>query len=147
MFFYMYIGSYINNIYSLFMLPYLQKFTETIQDEIPGFKSVAVLNVKTGDIMISKIEDPSANIELVAPFYLEIYNQSKKNILLSNSNEDPIDQILITSEDEYHMIESSPEEKFITIVIVDIVKSNLMLAKTILTKHKSTIGKELDKNF
>lgn len=129
------------------MLSYLQNFTKTVKNEIPGFKSVTVLSTETGDVMVSESEDPSANMELVAPFYLEIYNQSKRNISLSNANEEPIDEILITSEDEYHIIESSPDEKFITIVVVDVVKSNLMLAKAILTKHKNTIDKELDKNF
>lgn len=129
------------------MLSYLQNFTKTVKNEIPGFKSVTVLSVETGDVMVSETEDTSANMELIAPFYLDIYNQSKKNISLSNANEEPIDEILITSEDEYHIIESSPDEKFITIVVVDVAKSNLMLAKAILTKHKNTIDKELDKNF
>lgn len=58
-----------------------------------------------------------------------------------------VDEILISTDDEYYVINISPDGKFVGVVIVDATKSNLALTRALLDKHKNTVGNQLDSDF
>lgn len=130
------------------MLSYLQEFAKTVKRETPGFKSISVISADSGDVIVSETAESNINLDLIAPFHLEIYKQAERSISSFDMKEGKIvDEILISTYDEYYVINISPDGKFVGVVIVDATKSNLALTRALLDKHKNTVGNQLDSDF
>lgn len=127
---------------------YLKEFASNVKKQLPGFMSVSIVLVRTGDVLVSKALNESICAKTSAVFQTEIYKQAVKSILEYDKGDcEEIKEILIISDNRIFLISTGSESEFLTILVVDSNISSLGVARAILDKNRKLICKDLEKDF
>ena len=121
---------------------FLNDFLNDIKNNISGFIAVAVTEIETGLSYGSLTADPSFDPEIASAYNLEVVKAKFKAISALGLNAD-IEDILITLTGQIHIIDISPNKKFMIYLAADSTKSNLGMTRAILKKYKGVLEKNL----
>lgn len=121
---------------------FLNVFLSEIKTNVNGFIAVAVTEIETGLSYGNVTVDPSFDPELAAAYNLEVVKAKLNAVKALNLNQD-IEDILITLTNQIHIIDISPNKKFMIYLAADSTKANLGMTRAVLKKHKLELEKNL----
>ncbi|MEN2401423.1 hypothetical protein GKZ90_0016655 [Flavobacterium sp. MC2016-06] len=121
---------------------FLNVFLNEMKTNVNGFIAVAVTEIESGLSFGNLTIDPGFDPELAAAYNLEVVKAKLNAVKALNLNQD-IEDILITLSNQIHIIDISPNKKFMIYLAADSAKANLGMTRAILRKHKSELEKNL----
>ncbi|KQO29902.1 hypothetical protein ASF10_05185 [Flavobacterium sp. Leaf82] len=121
---------------------FLNVFLNEMKTNVNGFIAVAVTEIESGLSFGNLTIDPSFDPELAAAYNLEVVKAKLSAVKALNLNQD-IEDILITLSNQIHIIDISPNKKFMIYLAADSAKANLGMTRAILRKHKLELEKNL----
>ncbi|MBO9582688.1 MAG: hypothetical protein J7574_00870 [Flavobacterium sp.] len=121
---------------------FLNVFLNEMKSNVNGFIAVAVTEIESGLSFGNLTIDPSFDPELAAAYNLEVVKAKLSAVKALNLNQD-IEDILITLSNQIHIIDISPNKKFMIYLAADASKANLGMTRAILRKHKAEVEKNL----
>lgn len=121
---------------------FLNVFLNEMKTNVNGFIAVAVTEIESGLSFGNLTIDPSFDPELAAAYNLEVVKAKLSAVKALNLNQD-IEDILITLSNQIHIIDISPNKKFMIYLAADASKANLGMTRAILRKHKADVEKNL----
>ena len=121
---------------------FLNVFLNEMKTNVNGFIAVAVTEIESGLSYGNLTADPSFDPELAAAYNLEVVKAKLSAVKALNLNQD-IEDILITLSNQIHIIDISPNKKFMIYLAADASKANLGMTRAILRKHKLELEKNL----
>jgi hypothetical protein len=121
---------------------FLNVFLNEMKTNVNGFIAVAVTEIESGLSFGNLAVDPAFDPELAAAYNLEVVKAKLNAVKALNLNQD-IQDILITLSNQIHIIDISPNKKFMIYLAADSTKANLGMTRAILRKHKSELEKNL----
>lgn len=121
---------------------FLNVFLNEMKTNVNGFIAIAVTEIESGLSFANLSLDPSFDPELAAAYNLEVVKAKLNAVKALNLNQD-IEDILITLSSQIHIIDISPNKKFMIYLAADSTKANLGMTRAILKKHKLELEKNL----
>lgn len=121
---------------------FLNVFLNEMKTNVNGFIAVAVTEIESGLSFGNLTVDPSFDPELAAAYNLEVVKAKLNAVKALNLNQN-IEDILITLSNQIHIIDISPNKKFMIYLAADASKANLGMTRAILRKHKADVEKNL----
>ncbi|PBJ11051.1 hypothetical protein [Flavobacterium sp. ACN6] len=121
---------------------FLNVFLNEMKTNVNGFIAVAVTEIESGLSFGNLTIDPGFDPELAAAYNLEVVKAKLNAVKALNLNQD-IEDILITLSNQIHIIDISPNKKFMIYLAADASKANLGMTRAILRKHKAEVEKNL----
>ncbi|MFH7015874.1 hypothetical protein [Flavobacterium sp. FlaQc-47] len=121
---------------------FLNVFLNEMKTNVNGFIAVAVTEIESGLSFGNLTIDPSFDPELAAAYNLEVVKAKLSAVKALNLKQD-IEDILITLTNQIHIIDISPNKKFMIYLAADSSKANLGMTRAILRKHKLELEKNL----
>ncbi|WET00914.1 hypothetical protein NYQ10_03285 [Flavobacterium johnsoniae] len=121
---------------------FLNVFLTEMKTNVNGFIAVAVTEIESGLSFGNLTIDPSFDPELAAAYNLEVVKAKLNAVKALGLNQD-IEDILITLSNQIHIIDISPNKKFMIYLAADATKANLGMTRAILRKHKADVEKNL----
>ncbi|OXA94995.1 hypothetical protein [Flavobacterium hercynium] len=121
---------------------FLNVFLNEIKTNVNGFIAVAVIEIQSGLSYGNVTVVPSFDPELAAAYNLEVVKAKINAVNALNLNQD-IEDILITLTNQIHIIDISPNKKFMIYLAADSSKANLGMTRAVLRKHKAELEKSL----
>ncbi|OCB76333.1 hypothetical protein B0A79_04940 [Flavobacterium piscis] len=121
---------------------FLNVFLNEMKTNVNGFIAVAVTEIESGLSFGNLTVDPGFDPELAAAYNLEVVKAKLSAVKALNLNQD-IEDILITLSNQIHIIDISPNKKFMIYLAADSTKANLGMTRAILRKHKLELEKNL----
>nr|WP_294784071.1 hypothetical protein [uncultured Flavobacterium sp.] len=121
---------------------FLNVFLNEMKTNVNGFIAVAVTEIESGLSFGNLTVDPSFDPELAAAYNLEVVKAKLNAVKALNLNQN-IEDILITLSNQIHIIDISPNKKFMIYLAADASKANLGMTRAILRKHKAEVEKNL----
>jgi hypothetical protein len=117
-------------------------FLTEMKTNVNGFVAVAVTEIASGLSFGNLSIDPNFDPELASAYNLEVVKAKLSAVKALNLNQD-IEDILITLSSQIHIIDISPNKKFMIYLVADSSKANLGMTRAILRKHKLELEKNL----
>lgn len=121
---------------------FLNVFLNEMKTNVNGFIAVAVTEIESGLSFGNLTIDPGFDPELAAAYNLEVVKAKLSAVKALGLNQD-IEDILITLSNQIHIIDISPNKKFMIYLAADASKANLGMTRAILRKHKADVEKNL----
>lgn len=121
---------------------FLNVFLNEMKTNVNGFIAVAVTEIESGLSFGNLTIDPSFDPELAAAYNLEVVKAKLSAVKALNLNQE-IEDILITLSNQIHIIDISPNKKFMIYLAADAQKANLGMTRAVLRKHKVELEKNL----
>ena len=121
---------------------FLNVFLSEMKTNVNGFIAVAVTEIETGLSFGNVTMDPGFDPELAAAYNLEVVKAKLSAVKALGLKQD-IEDILITLSNQIHIIDISPNKKFMIYLAADSTKANLGMTRAILRKHKLELEKNL----
>lgn len=121
---------------------FLNVFLNEMKTNVNGFIAIAVTEIETGLSYGNVTIDPGFDPELAAAYNLEVVKAKLNAVKALNLNQD-IEDILITLTNQIHIIDISPNKKFMIYLAADASKANLGMTRAVLRKHKLELEKNL----
>lgn len=121
---------------------FLNVFLNEMKTNVNGFIAVAVTEIESGLSFGNLTVDPGFDPELAAAYNLEVVKAKLNAVKALGLNQD-IEDILITLSNQIHIIDISPNKKFMIYLAADATKANLGMTRAILRKHKADVEKNL----
>lgn len=121
---------------------FLNVFLNEMKTNVNGFIAVAITEIESGLTFGNLTVDPSFDPELAAAYNLEVVKAKLSAVKALNLNQD-IEDILITLSNQIHIIDISPNKKFMIYLAADAQKANLGMTRAVLRKHKVELEKNL----
>jgi hypothetical protein len=121
---------------------FLNVFLNEMKTNVNGFIAVAVTEIETGLSFGNITVDSAFDPELAAAYNLEVVKAKLNAVKALNLNQD-IEDILITLSNQIHIIDISPNKKFMIYLAADASKANLGMTRAVLRKHKADLEKNL----
>jgi hypothetical protein len=121
---------------------FLNVFLNEMKTNVNGFIAVAVTEIESGLSFGNLTVDPSFDPELAAAYNLEVVKAKLSAVKALNLNQE-IEDILITLSNQIHIIDISPNKKFMIYLAADSSKANLGMTRAVLRKHKLDLEKNL----
>lgn len=121
---------------------FLNVFLNEMKTNVNGFIAVAVTEIESGLSFGNLSVDPSFDPELAAAYNLEVVKAKINAVKALNLNQN-IEDILITLTNQIHIIDISPNKKFMIYLAADASKANLGMTRAVLKKHKGELEKNL----
>ncbi|PIF31758.1 hypothetical protein CLU81_2264 [Flavobacterium sp. 9] len=121
---------------------FLNVFLNEMKTNVNGFIAVAVTEIESGLSFGNLTIDPGFDPELAAAYNLEVVKAKLSAVKALNLNQE-IEDILITLSNQIHIIDISPNKKFMIYLAADSTKANLGMTRAILRKHKLDLEKNL----
>ncbi|AWK03334.1 hypothetical protein HYN56_03490 [Flavobacterium crocinum] len=121
---------------------FLNVFLNEMKTNVNGFIAVAVTEIESGLSFGNLTVDPGFDPELAAAYNLEVVKAKLNAVKALGLNQD-IEDILITLSNQIHIIDISPNKKFMIYLAADASKANLGMTRAILRKHKADVEKNL----
>lgn len=121
---------------------FLNVFLNEMKTNVNGFIAVAVTEIETGLSFGNLTVDTAFDPELAAAYNLEVVKAKLNAVKALNLNQD-IEDILITLSNQIHIIDISPNKKFMIYLAADASKANLGMTRAVLRKHKADLEKNL----
>ncbi|GEM_PF-77454 len=122
------------------MSQFLERFSNNLKKNVPGFIAVAITEVKTGIVFYSLSADPDYDPELASSFYLEIIKTNLNSIYILKLKNQKIDTIVVNLTTQFHLIDLAENgEFFIYLALEDDGNGNLETAKSLLKQYKQEV--------
>jgi hypothetical protein len=121
---------------------FLNVFLNEMKTNVNGFIAVAVTEIESGLSFGNLTIDPSFDPELAAAYNLEVVKAKLNAVKALNLNQN-IEDILITLSNQIHIIDISPNKKFMIYLAADASKANLGMTRAVLKKYKLDLEKNL----
>ncbi|KRD11657.1 hypothetical protein ASE21_08110 [Flavobacterium sp. Root901] len=121
---------------------FLNVFLNEMKTNVNGFIAVAVTEIETGLSFGNITVDSTFDPELAAAYNLEVVKAKLNAVKALGLNQD-IEDILITLSNQIHIIDISPNKKFMIYLAADASKANLGMTRAVLRKHKADLEKNL----
>ncbi|ABQ03737.1 hypothetical protein [Flavobacterium johnsoniae] len=121
---------------------FLNVFLNEMKTNVNGFIAVAVTEIESGLSFGNITVDPAFDPELAAAYNLEVVKAKLNAVKALGLNQD-IEDILITLSNQIHIIDISPNKKFMIYLAADANKANLGMTRAVLRKHKADLEKNL----
>ncbi|OIV43501.1 hypothetical protein [Flavobacterium johnsoniae] len=121
---------------------FLNVFLNEMKTNVNGFIAVAVTEIESGLSFGNLTIDSAFDPELAAAYNLEVVKAKLNAVKALNLNQD-IEDILITLSNQIHIIDISPNKKFMIYLAADASKANLGMTRAVLRKHKAELEKNL----
>ncbi|MCD9576099.1 hypothetical protein [Flavobacterium soyae] len=121
---------------------FLNVFLNEMKTNVNGFIAVSVTEIETGLSFGNITVDSAFDPELAAAYNLEVVKAKLNAVKALNLNQD-IEDILITLSNQIHIIDISPNKKFMIYLAADATKANLGMTRAVLRKHKADLEKNL----
>lgn len=121
---------------------FLNVFLTEMKTNVNGFVAVAVTEIASGLSFGNLSIDPNFDPELASAYNLEVVKAKLSAVKALNLNQE-IEDILITLSSQIHIIDISPNKKFMIYLVADSSKANLGMTRAILRKHKLDLEKNL----
>ena len=124
------------------MSDFLKQFGDEMKANVPGYIAVAIAEIKSGITYYNDSVRKEFDVELAAAYNLEVI-KAKMNAVSALGLKSKIDNIMITLEDQIHIIDISADSEYFIYVAVDSSKANLGMTKALLNKYKKEIAGKL----
>lgn len=124
------------------MSNFLTQFTEDIKNNLPGYIAVTVTEVATGVCYVSHSNKSDFDPEIASAYNLEVVKAKYKAIKALDLKVN-IEDILITLDNQIHIVDISENGDYFVYLAVDSAKGNLGMSRALLKKYKKGIVKEL----
>ncbi len=121
---------------------FLNVFLNEMKTNVTGFIAVAVTEIETGLSYGNLSIDSSFDPELASAYNLEVVKAKFNAVKALNLKQD-IEDILITLSNQIHIIDISPNNKFMVYLVADSTKANLGMTRAVLRKYKTDLEKNL----
>ena len=121
---------------------FLNVFLNEMKTNVNGFIAVAVTEIESGLSYGNLTIDPGFDPEHAAAYNLEVVKAKLSAVKALNLNQE-IEDILITLSNQIHIIDISPNKKFMIYLAADATKANLGMTRAVLRKHKLELEKNL----
>ncbi|MWB93527.1 hypothetical protein GON26_04090 [Flavobacterium sp. GA093] len=121
---------------------FLNVFLSEMKTNVNGFIAIAVTEIETGLSFGNLTVDPGFDPELAAAYNLEVVKAKLSAVKALGLNQE-IEDILITLSNQIHIIDISPNKKFMIYLAADSTKANLGMTRAVLRKHKLDLEKNL----
>jgi hypothetical protein len=121
---------------------FVNVFLNEMKTNVNGFIAIAITEIESGLSFGNLSVDPSFDPELAAAYNLEVVKAKLSAVKALNLNQD-IEDILITLTNQIHIIDISPNKKFMIYLAADAQKANLGMTRAVLRKHKVELEKNL----
>jgi hypothetical protein len=121
---------------------FLNVFLTEMKTNVTGFIAVAVTEIETGLSYGNLSVDPTFDPELASAYNLEVVKAKFSAVKALNLKQD-IEDILITLSNQIHIIDISPNNKFMVYLVADSTKANLGMTRAVLKKYKVDLEKNL----
>jgi len=119
----------------------MKEILETFINEIktiPGFISVSITEIISGVAYKSYTANKNFDLNIVAPYNLEVVKAKLKAIETLNLTEG-IEDIAITSSNQMHIINVAPNRAYFIYLAVSSKDANVAITKSLLSKHKKAL--------
>ncbi len=120
----------------------LNVFLNEMKNNVAGFVAVTVTEIETGLSYGSITADPNFDAELASAYNLEVV-KAKLNAIKALDLKQDIEDILITLSHHIHILDISPNKKFMIYLAAESSKANLGMTRGILRKYKADLEKSL----
>lgn len=118
----------------------LKDFGELLENNIPGFIAVSILDIYKGINYYSKKKANSDyDIDLDSNYILEMVRARLNGIEATHQNQ-KIDDITITLSSQFHIINISKDHNYMFYLVVDAAEANLTMTKALLHKFKKSVN-------
>ena len=121
---------------------FLNVFLNEMKTNVNGFIAVAVTEIETGLSYGSLSIDPNLDPELASAYNLEVVKAKLAAVKALKLNQE-IKDILITLTSQIHIIDISPNKKFMIYLAADSTKANLGMTRAILARYKLELEEKL----
>lgn len=121
---------------------FLNVFLNEMKTNVNGFIAVAVTEIETGLSYGSLSIDPNLDPELASAYNLEVVKAKLAAVKALKLNQE-IKDILITLTTQIHIIDISPNKKFMIYLAADSTKANLGMTRAILARYKLELEEKL----
>jgi hypothetical protein len=121
---------------------FLNVFIDDMKTNVNGFIAIAITEIETGLSYGSLSVDPSIDPEIASAYNLEVVKAKFNAVKALNLKQD-IQDILITLTNQIHIIDISPNKKFMIYLVADSTKSNLGMTRSVLRKYKVDLESNL----
>ncbi|GGX20509.1 hypothetical protein [Aquimarina muelleri] len=124
------------------MSNFLDQFIEDIKTNVPGYVAVTVTEVSTGVCYVSHSESADFDPEIASAYNLEVV-KAKQNAIKALGLTSNIQDILITLNNQIHIIDLSENGEYFIYLAVDSTKANLGMTRALLKKYKKDVVSQL----
>ena len=124
------------------MSNFMDTFINEMKTNVNGFVALSVTEIDSGLSYGSATLDSTFDPELASAYNLEVV-KAKFNAVKALKLDASIDDILITLSNQIHIIDISPNKKFMIYLVADSAKANLGMTRAVLRKHKVELEKNL----
>ena len=121
---------------------FLNVFLNEMKTNVNGFIAVAVTEIETGLSYGSLSIDANLDPELASAYNLEVVKAKLAAVKALKLNQE-IKDILITLTSQIHIIDISPNKKFMIYLAADSTKANLGMTRSILARYKLELEEKL----
>ena len=106
----------------------IDSFITTLNESFNNVIAVSVVDIESGMTLGHHSNVPSFNPELASAFNVDVVKAKTKAIEALKLNQ-KIDDIMITLEDQYHLIKVSPNYQYMTYIALKKEGTNLALVR------------------
>lgn len=111
-------------------------FINEMKANINGFIAVAVVEIESGLTFGSYSSKPDFDVDLAAAYNIEVVKSKLKAVEALGLAGNEIEDILITLTTQIHILDVSPNKRFMIYLSADKAKANLGMTRGILKKYK-----------
>lgn len=115
----------------------INAFKQNVKSNIDGFIAMSITEIKSG-ISYTTESVNGFDAETASDLNLEVVNAKLKAINALGIKE-AINDITITLNNQFHILNVAPSNDYFVYVAVDSVKGNLGIAKSLLNKYKKDL--------
>ena len=129
------------------MVEYLNDFVEKIQENIPGFISVSLVNTNDGTILVYKAKN-NENNSPASSFQIEIFKDAIRSFENTEGLTDKrVKDVSIIYKNQVHITSISDNKQLLVHLVLDNT-ANLVLAKMIMVRFREELTTKLEQeNF
>lgn len=124
------------------MSNFLEQFIEDVKTNVPGYVAVTITEVSTGVCYVSNSEKKDFDPEIASAYNLEVV-KAKQNAIKALGLKSNIQDILITLNNQIHIIDLSENGEYFIYLAVDSSKANLGMTRALLKKYKKDVVSQL----
>lgn len=115
----------------------IDAFKQNVKSNIDGFIAMSITEIKSGISYTSESVN-DFDTESVSSFNLEVVN-AKLNAIDALGLKKGINDITITLNNQFHILNVAPRKDYFVYLAVDSEKGNLGVAKSLLNKYKQEL--------
>jgi hypothetical protein len=104
---------------------------QNILNSLPSLMAVAVVDVTSGMALASHSNSPSINPETAAAYNTEVVKQKQKAMAALKLQGERIDDILMTLNNQLHLLNVSEDGKKFIYLVVNARETNLAIARDV----------------